>query len=385
MPTMTPPGTLRRTRHAIAAALCLSGLQCSEPESALPEVPELPPIAVSSKYIDYSSTGDTSRLCLDDTLARADRFIEASAAYLEVEPPSGRIRHVQVTGVEFGNKATYPCDGTFACYQYYESEDLGLVQAMTPVHQHELAHAVDIPVLGRGHSTLVEGLASYLSASNFVTHDDVTEFPARFKAMVARAPKPDDYNLAMQFVGSLLLRPGGLADYKRLREAMPNDSGLDEFAEVFAEVYGTSLDTALAEMHEPVSGRYIPDGCPGNEAIDIPHITWNSEGIAEATLHGQCGDPLFLTVPTGTGYSLTIDVPKAGTYKQTVTGPGAAQVQVDLLSCPELGGYPGYGGPAGKFVDVWRPGRHRLMVGYPPGTDATAELQFRLEYDGPSP
>lgn len=357
-------------------------VHCGEPAEGL----DLPEIVASSKYIDYSTTRggpELDGLCLDDMLARQDRFIEEVAAYLGIDPPSGRIRHIQVETV---NPIDMACEKNTACYQYIEAEDLGLIRARSSVHEHEIVHAVEIATLGRGHSTLIEGLADFFSHSE-VRVTDLSEFPARFKAMVARSPLPNDYDLAMQFVGSLL-QSHGVEPYKRFRAALPRDAGLKKFAAVFATVYGMDLDTALAAMSvTPVRGVRLPLGC--HERDGLEHISWTNDDVAEATLRAACGDVSFI----GSGFdgaypgfskSYTMDLPDAGHYRVALVGPGGEELGFSLRGCPDNEGFTGYSaGPAGTIAyDVWRPGRHVLSVGFPEAADLKGEAQLRVEFFG---
>src|SRR5690606_25968652 len=55
---------------------------------------ELPPLVASSKYIAYRTDADASVICMEDLLAREDRFIERTASLLGVDPPSSAIDFV---------------------------------------------------------------------------------------------------------------------------------------------------------------------------------------------------------------------------------------------------------------------------------------------------
>lgn len=345
------------------------------------EGPEMPEIVASSKYIDYSPVGETSAICMDEALAREDRFIEETAAFLGVDPPSGRIRFIRnPMGDFFEDSGPWACPGAaFNCYTYDEIEDAGLIRSIGWSHSHELVHAVEIPALGAdGHRTLIEGLADYLGSAD--TSEDVLDgFPGAFKAMVARSPMPDDYRLAMHFVGSLL-RNHGLGKYKALREALPAEGDLAALESAFLSVYGESLEVALETMSgEAIQGLLKSTRCNG----EAEELSWTSPGVLETTLRGECGDPTFV----GPGFSSSrpgffkvfeFEVTEVGYYRLTLTGTdGVGSTDYSLIPCPgvETGLYASAGG--------LYPGRYELGVGYPAGPEARGELNLKLEFVAP--
>ena len=360
---------------------CVLGTHCGSPAEGVPKLPE---ISASSKYIDYSTTGDAAMLCVDDLLFREDRFIEAVSAYLAVPPPSGRIRHLQVEGVEFDDPRTWPCDNGFDCYIYFEEEDLGLIRSASVAQYHELVHAVDIPAFGSGHRTLAEGLAEYLGTAR--RSDAVlSNFPERFKAMVTESSMPNNYLMAMHFVGSLLQREG-VAKFLRFRAALAADAGLPEFEKAFIAVYGGTLDDALTEMSkDPVEGTLIPAGCPGNDDADVQHIPSTDGYVIDTPIDGQCGDPFFIGFGSiGAEKIFTLDVPSPGFYILTVTGPGASQPTADLQACPRLESYLGNTRSDGsRLIEVLYSGRHRLSVFFPQNSAAINTANLRLAFDSP--
>ncbi len=357
---------------AFAALWTLSLLAChdSAVDTALPE------IVASSKYIDYSPYADASVLCMDDTLAAEDRFIEEVAAFLGVGTPSGRIRFIWDPRQKLGNMQTWACEGiASSCYVYDEAKDLGLIRSVGFVEYHELVHAVDIPVLGEGHRTLVEGLAEYLGSSQS-TEDILKGFPEAFKAMVARAPQPDDYRLAMHFVGSIL-RDHGVDRYKSLRKELAADGDLEAFETTFEAVYGETLSAALIAMSEVAIQGKIQDTCVtgGQEELN-----WTSPGLLETTLRGECGDPTFI----GPGFadsrdgfvkSYIVEITEAGFYDLTVTGPGLPSEQPSYSMRPCPGVETGVESAGGGLY----PGRYELGVGFPAGPEARGEAAMRLE------
>ncbi|MDC0667189.1 hypothetical protein [Nannocystis radixulma] len=357
------------------------GLLWSLACSAEPET-QLPPIVAASKYVDYSTTADTSVICMDDLLAREDRFIEVVASTLGVEPPSGRIRHVRVTGAEFDVPESWPCPSSMHCYWYDEERDLGTILSVGIVNFHELVHAVDIPALGDGHRTLGEGLATYLGSE---TQSDpvVTDFPERFLAMLAESPEPSDYRVAMHFVGSLMDR-WGAEKFRRLRRDMPADATPDEFASLFTSIYGMTLDAALSQMTTPVWGKLIRLGCGDG----IEQIPWAGDKSTEADLRGECGDPGFVGGGfvgdhMGFGKTFTIDLPEAGYYQIVVTAPDGALPSLSLEGCPDVGAASIASVSEGRWEGVLHAGRHAVSVGFPQGPEPRGEAHLVMEWIGP--
>lgn len=346
------------------------------------EGPEMPEIVASSKYIDYSPVGDASVICMDEVLAREDRFIEETAAFLRVDPPSGRIRFIRnpMEG-SFADAGPWACPGAaFNCYTYDEVEDYGLIRSLGYAHSHELVHAVDIPALGAdGHRTLVEGLAEYLGSDD--TSESVLDgFPEAFKAMVDRSPMPDDYRLAMHFVGSLL-RSSGVDKYKALREALPTEGDLAALESAFMSVYGEPLEVALEAMSgEAIQGILKSTRCNG----EAEELSWTSLGLLEAPLRGECGDPTFV----GPGFSpaspgffkvFEFEVTLPGYHNVTLTGADGLETQHY-----SLGPCPGVETGVNAFVGgALYPGRYELVVGYPAGPEARGELNLKLEFVAP--
>lgn len=371
-----------RRNFGLGVALGALALACRPVEPA----DDLPAIVASSKYIDYSTTADASVLCMTDRLAREDQFIVDIAAYLDVDPPSGRVRYIWVAGSDFGIPATWPCEDSMHCYWYREEQDTGIILSAGFTNYHELVHAVDIPALGSAHRTLVEGLAEYLGTAN-TTDSVLPDFPAQFKAMLGKSAQPSDYRLAMHFVGSLLAHHG-VEKYKRLRVEIPEDGRLEEFASAFASVYGMTLDSALAEMSgTPVTGTWVPEGCLDG----VEQVSWTSAGIVETTLRGQCGDSHFVgagfvDARPGFGKVFAIDVPAEGGYQLTITSPGGSAAGVQVQGCPELksqGSISASNGPG--TLGILYPGRHEVAVGFPQAPEPRGEVQFKLELIAPLP
>ncbi len=343
------------------------------------EEPELPAIVASSKYIDYSPVGDASVICMGEVLAQEDPFIAETAAFLGVDPPSGRIRYIRNLMQGFGDSGTWACPGAASsCYVYHEDEDLGLIRSIALAQYHELVHAVDVPTLGAdGHRTLVEGLAEYLGSDT--SSEYVLEgFPAAFKAMVARAPMPDDYRLAMHFVGSLL-QSHGVEKYKALRAALPTEGDLAALGSAFAAVYGEALDVALERMSEAAVQGRGPTICNG-EAVEL---SWTGPGVIETTLRGECGDPTFVgggfsSTRPGFGMAFEFEVTDPGYYAVRLTSADGIESQDYALNpCPGVETGP-EDGAGGLF-----PGRYELSVGFPAAPEPRGELNLKLELVSP--
>lgn len=345
---------------------------------------DMPPLVASSKYIDFYTRGDTSVICMDDMLAREDRFIEATAAALGVGVPTGRIHFVSDPSTEFGDRSTWSCETAAHCYWYVEEEDYGVILSGAISHHHELVHAVEIPALGEdAHRTLGEGVADYFGS--FRSSQGVLEgFPEAFKAMVAANPQPSDYALAMHFVGSLIERYG-VETYKELRAAMPVEAGLEEFASTFELVYGVSLDAGLLEMSaDAIHGLDTEQGCAEGDGRVIP---WAGPRLLETAVESECGDGWFVAGGgRGFGTSFVIEVPEAGFYELTLgSTTGSPQGYVGLLAaCPydtSQGFVSSHDGGTG-YGRLY-PGRHVLTIGFPPGPEARGEATIKLEFEAP--
>lgn len=346
---------------------------------------DLPPQVAASEYIVYRTDVDASVICMDDRLAREDRFIERTAALLGLDPPGEPIDFVW-SPVRSSDEA-WACDGADSCYTtiYRTGEDRDFVVSQDISHHHELVHAVAIRALGHAHPVLDEGLAEYLGSLRQRLVGD--SYPAQFKELFADSASPPNYGPAMPFVGSLFARHGA-ARYLALRAAMPRDAGLDRFAEIFAAEYGQSLDDALAEMRgELVRGIDLFDGCGDGEA---PELAWTDDRSIDLTLDSACGDPWFYGAGFVDGHPgfygrYTVEIPTAGHYELTV-GPadGPAPLSGLLTACS----FDMIESAAGSFSGstaqaLLRPGRHSLAIQYPPQQTARATASVRLEYIAP--
>lgn len=376
-------------RAALVVSLTLGA--CAPDEEAPPDW-VLPPVGASSKYVDYSTWADAAPVCLDDRLAQWDEFIEEAAAFLEVEPPSGRIRYVAVPlpySTPFGEVKALPdydvpdnawgCSETAAgCYRYLRAEDRGLIFAKMEELFHELAHAVDIAALGYSHPVLMEGLAQFVTLSD--PYARVPEdFPTHFMEMVAAGPHPNNYALAMHFVGSMIER-GGIEEFKELRAQLARDDDLDALADAYARVYGEDLEAGLAAMTTPIHGLGLsPDPCAAEETLG-----WTSPGQIETTLRGTCGDGSFVGFGSGFSKRYLIELEEAGDYEFTVEGPGAVSPGIEIGGCPGFFGLAGYGNhDEGHWVVVdVRPGLHVLRVHFPPDPEAKGEVTLKVAYMG---
>lgn len=371
------PMRMARARVGLTGLVLLGG--CAEDF-------EMPPEVASSKYIDFHTDADASVICMDDRLAREDRFIERTAEVLGAPVPGGRIDYVFDPRWEGSDPWICPV-GAQACYRSREKDDLSVVVARTLTQHHELVHAVEGQALGQGHPTLIEGLAEYLGTTNLSLNWE--GFPERFKNMLDASPKPSEYRVAMHFVGSLIERYG-VEKYRALRERMPEDAGLEEFAEVFAEEIGVSLDDALTAMDG--ASVYAVDEVEGCDE-DAPVLAWTEPGVIDATIEAVCGDPWFY----GGGFSIgdagfyghhVVEVAEAGMYELTVGGVGAGPVplRAGVVGCSfDVQGtgvlsIDGHAGTGSLGV-----GRHTLGIAFPQRDEARGEATVLLTYLGPVP
>ncbi len=360
-------------RRLLAVLSFATALSCGDNGEASLEFPN---VVAASKYIDYTNVGDNSVICMDDALRREDRFIEKTAEYLGVEVPLERILFVRDPEVEFGASKMLACDDASYCYYYDQSRPGGVILSASFRQYHELVHAVDIPALGVGHRLLVEGLAEYLGTTS-AADTVLPGFPEAFKAMVNRAPQPDDYRLAMQFVGSLLVRDG-VAKYRLLRDELATDGDLEALRQAYSVVYGRSLDDDLVTMSAvPIRSVFSPPGCAAGEAEELE---WTEPGLLETRVRGECGDPLFVAPGLGgpsPGFSKTfaIQVDQAGFYESEITGvTGTDGYHFSISACPAADGSVQDAGV------ILYPGRHLIGVGFLPGPEPRGEATLRIEY-----
>lgn len=362
---------------ALAALLTLAG--CSDG-------PELPPEIARSKYVVYHTDVDASMVCMDDLLAREDRFIERTATRLGVDPPADPIHFVW--DPDQSDSAPWLCDAARNCHRYFVEEELSIIVSETPTQHHELVHAIDAQALGTDvHRTLVEGLAEYLGSlqTSVFGADD---FPAAFKAMLEASPVPSDYRLAMHFVGSVFALDGA-EKYKELRATVPMEASDGEFAAAFEAVYGRAFDDALEQMsREQVYAVGEFAGCD-----EAPELSWTGPEVLETTVAGECGDPWFYgagLIKGRSGFSgyYLVDVPQAGEYQLTVDAVAGAPTPLRglLLPCSFdlLGsGVASRNGDTG--IGQLKAGKHTLFIGFPARSEARGDAAVRLEYIGPSP
>lgn len=333
----------------------------------------------TSKYLAYRTDADAAVICLDEMLAREDKFIESVAMKLGVDPPPGPIDFVWDPVKDSSDPWVCPATD---CYKHDNEGDLSLVVSDTLIQHHELVHVVDIQGLGhgdRGHLTLSEGLADYLGTLSVDSPRD--DFSDKFRTMLATILKPIDYDLAMHFVGSIFEQHGA-EKYRAFRDALPSDAGLDQFAAVFADIYGHSLDDALDAMNgEKFYGIDDFPGCDGK----APAIAWTAEGLLDTEIKSSCGDPWFF----GGGFSdgiagfygyYAVDVPQPGNYELTVRGledgpaPLLAGVRgrtIDKGAVASLKGETGTG--------LLQGGQYILVIAFPPRSEA----MVRFKYLGP--
>lgn len=345
----------------------------------------LPPQAASSKYIIYHTDVDASEICMTDLLDREDRYIEHAAAVLGVAPPKNPIDFVWDPIKDSSDPWICPNGDATACYQDREEDELSVVVSNILSNHHELVHAVDVQALGQGgHPTLGEGLAEYLGSLNLSLPRE--DFSTLFIDMLANDPKPNQYRLAMHFVGSIFEKHGS-TKYRELRTKMPGDAGPDKFAEVFESVYGQTLNDALGEMNgTQIFGVDLFPGCD-NDASVLP---WTSDGTIDTVLESSCGDPWFYGggvtegVPEFYKY-YAVNVSQAGLYELTVDfAEGSPAFLSGMAGCSfdlresmvaSRNGQPGQG-------DL-QIGKHFLVVAIPSLDDAKGGVIVRLDYISP--
>ncbi|WAS92769.1 hypothetical protein [Nannocystis punicea] len=371
-------------RHPRITTLFLLALSsCAEEDEGV----ELPEISASSKYVAYGTWADTSTLCMDDRLARWDTFIERVADFLDISPPSSRIRYTWVPEGLSSPERWGCADSNTGCFK--GSRQGVFVREFEIVH--ELVHVVGAAGLGRGHPILSEGLAEYLGSFRS-TETKLEEFPDEFRGLIDSGGRPEsygDYTLSMHFVGATIERHGASA-FTEFYRSLSADVTFEEFESTYQAVFAEDLSERLLDMSlHPVLGQFVPWACrtgSGAETLD-----WSAATELQATIHGECGDPHFVGPGHDSPYDLTkdyvIEVESAGGYRLEVTEIDAAKglLAATLESCP--------GVPYGRLVvengysfeGTLSPGRHVLTVYFPPTTELEGDADVALKLLYPVP
>jgi hypothetical protein len=195
----------------------------------------LPDIVAASRYVDLRVDAESSNVCMEDKLSEVDRVIEETADFLGVPVPAGRIGFV-IAPVEGRTPENWPCtELDSSCYVHQaaggfvfdEPSDVGMGK-LTRAHYHEFVHSVDIPANGRTHWVLEEGLATYLG--NDGSAEGVLEsFPAALVESL-RMTKPNNYGVAMQFVGSLI-EAHGMTRFNEFRHGIAPSASAEELVQ----------------------------------------------------------------------------------------------------------------------------------------------------------
>lgn len=362
-----------RVAPACVIALLVAG--CSEPL-------ELPPQVARGRHIDLHTDADVALYCVDDLLAREDRFVERTAAFLGVDPPAAPIKFVWDPEQDDADPQPWSCETGAYCYRYREDDGYGWVVSRTRTSHHELVHAVEVPALGQhGSQLLGEGLAEYLGSTR-TSRRALFEFPLKLTDNIGALDL--DYTVALHFVGSLL-QTHGPAEYRALRQRLHNDATPDEFAATFAAVYGLPLADALASMTSVVTATDLPSGCVDGDALPL---AWPASDLLDTRLTSTCGDGAAYigvrdrTSPAASGLQAlyTLDLP-LGSYALTFTstnpahGPPQASLRQCVADTPE--GMSSYDGATSR--DRLPAGRYALQVRFPeqPETDR-GEAHLRL-------
>lgn len=334
------------------------------------DTPPLPEVVATSKYIEYSTWDDTSRLCVDDRLHALDTFVASTAELLALDLPASPIRLVY-TPYALKTPETWPCRRRSASGCYKRRDDRNIIYADTVANTHELVHAIDLPRDQPGHYVFIEGIAEYLGSS---TRSDMVlaDFPAQFKDTVTRHGNAENsYPVSMHYVGTLLERDG-IDKLDALRILVDPEIDVAGFAAAHQQVYGEALDDALIAMSSaPVQGRAQPWGCGERP----PAVPWPDPALLAATLHGECGDGWTVN---GGGPWLerlyALDVPRSGIYRLSIADPPGATVVIQ--PCPQVPSFT----LAGQGVLLAGP--HTLSIH---AKNLTSGVTFQLEYLGPAP
>lgn len=344
------------------------------------DIIDLPEVVVESQYIEYSTAADVTVVCMDDFLSGRDRYIAETAAFLGIAPPTQKFRFIWIpeslrTAENWLCNSPIPSAG---CQKWLNGENIAFTTNIED--HHEFVHAISIGEFGRTHPLLEEGLAEYLGSFRS-SHLIVDNFPAKFEAMLDRGVIPDQYSLAMHYVGSVLSWHG-IENFKTLMQRLPRDGGFEALAKAHKDVYGESLDEALARMNAAVVGR-VPTTCDGEP------IPWEGGDDLEVTLKGVCGDGRLFGPGFVAGYpafykEYMIEVPANGVYGMRVSNVGdtGALASAGIRNCPgvEEGLISALNGSSG--VGRVYQGPHRLGIGFPHGPEAKGEVVVTLTYQG---
>lgn len=360
---------------------CLS-LACADvgPAYAMP----MPEVLATSRYIEYGTWADDSTVCMDDELARADRYVEDIAAFLEVAPPPPRsIRYLYVPPEVQDPERTWPCSNS-ACFWEEGSvlKDRSVIYSTLATDRHELAHAVVYYGLGLDHRVIEEGLADYLSRT-YSTDDLLEDFPQRFKAAVEAGGAPESYRVAAHFVGSLLARHG-VAAFKQFKGSLAADAGLDDFAATYASVYAEDLELALNDMAAtPIRMRYVAPCDDAGEPIAWPV----GSASLQTTLIGECGDLFFHSPGAVEGDpwyfgQYLLDVPLDAVYDFKLTGDRPGKLFGELVDCQQQRAAAVAEGHEVRLS--LSSGRHMLRVEFPPHDEQRGAVALSL-VAAPSP
>jgi hypothetical protein len=354
---------------------------CEAPD----EEPALPERVVEGEHVDYYTWADDSAWCVDSLVSAMDAYVGEVADALEVAAPEQVIRYVWVPA-PLRSPDTWMCDRgdlSIGCYDLFDRG--GMIHGGGYFMRHELVHAVSVPALDPGSRVLEEGLAEYMSSS-LDTEAVRAEFPEAFRAMVERGPLPDDYRLAMHFVGHLLER-WGLDEYKRLRTRLEWDASYEELAAAFGEVYGEDLDEVLVEMERTAIVGRGPRACSGDEE----ELVWEGQDL-EVVLTGACGEPDFVGPGRVEGQpeffkDFVVEVPAAGIYEAYLDAGDVPpeSAQVSLGGCPGVASGYLSGRAGGGGVALLGAGRHLLQASFPPNVERRGEMTLIVRYLSPPP
>jgi hypothetical protein len=343
----------------------------------------LPTEVVEGEYVEYRTWADDSALCVDGLVSAMDVYVEEVAGVLDVPTPAQIIRYVWVPRYLQGPE-TWMCDpGIIGCYQSFELA--GVIHSTYFFTLHELVHAVSVPEFGSGPPVLEEGMAMYLSWSSD-TEMWRQGFPEAFRAVLERDLRPDDYMLAMHFVGHLLER-WGRNEYKRLRASLDWDASYEELAAAFGEVYGEDLDEVLVASPPPATAGPGPRACSGGEE----ELVWEGQDL-EVVLTGACGEPDFVGPGRVEGQpeffkDFVVEVPAAGIYEAYLDAGDVPpeSAQVSLGGCPGVASGYLSGRAGGGGVALLGAGMHLLQASFPPNMERRGEMTLIVRYLSPPP
>jgi hypothetical protein len=346
-----------RGRFAGSGLVALAAFACGEPDGGVQL--NLPPIVAESKYLRLATDSDLP-IC-DGTLAELDRYIEGIYAALDEPLPAGPIAtYVWTRSPE---EQIHYCNHGRGCTMSFTEPPTIVDHTLDSFH--ELAHAVHIVELGRGHDLLAEGFAEVFGRP--YNHWDASQQRIEVLRVLDHELGWDDvvYETGGLFVATTIRRHG-VGKFKELFRRVEYETDAEQFGTIYESVFGETLERAIEEvMASTGRPRVVAPTC-----ADAP-VPWSGDTWRFATKM-QCDSdtvfgPGFGWLANKVGRSVALDVPADGTYEFTAvwTEPAAADgvFFVHLFDC-DLAGPPLFGSitMGDGFTGELAAGRYQIEI-----------------------